>query len=68
MFFYICGKPRIYFSGKPHSFGELKLPSSQTTLSRVVTVKNIQVNLLFIARLFVYLADFICKQEYKTDS
>ena len=37
--------------GKPLSFGELKFPSSQTTLFRVVALKNTEASFVFLARL-----------------
>jgi hypothetical protein len=40
--------------GKPHSFGEINLPPSQTTLFRVVAVKNTEASFVFLARLFKF--------------
>jgi hypothetical protein len=46
---------KIDWGGKPHSLGEMNLPSSQTTLFRVVAAKNTEAGFVFLARLLLSL-------------
>ena len=50
---HLCGKreDRLW-GGKPHSFGELKLTSSQATLISRCHCENYWINFIFLARLW----------------
>ena len=46
------------WGGKPHSFGNINVPSSQATLISRCRCKKTEVNFVFFARLLLYLPKF----------